>query len=147
VQPAGQLDADTTGLLLTDVGALIHGLTAPRRQVPKVCEVTTRHPVDDAQVARPLAGAVPEVDPMPVRATACEAIGERALRLVITEGLYHQVKLMVAAAGHRVEHLHRSAFRALQLPPDLPLGQWRRHDARTLEAAPGAGGVRAEFSP
>mgnify|MGYP003444864783 CR=1 FL=1 len=36
-----------------------------------------------------------------------------------------QVKRMVAAAGNHVVGLHRSAFGALQLPPDLAPGQWR----------------------
>jgi 16S rRNA pseudouridine516 synthase len=62
---------------------------------------------------------------VPVRAAACEAAGERALRLTLTEGKYHQVKRMVAAAGNRVVALHRSAFGQLVLPPDLAPGQWR----------------------
>ena len=35
-------------------------------------------------------------------AAACEATGERALRLTITEGRYHQVKRMIAAVGNSV---------------------------------------------
>ena len=60
-----------------------------------------------------------------MRAAACEGTGERALRLTITEGRYHQVKRMVAAAGKRVETLHRSAFGPLRLPHDLPPGGWQ----------------------
>ena len=55
-------------------------------------------------------------DPLPVRAAACEASGERQLRLTLTEGKYHQVKRMVAAAGNHVVALQRSSFGALQLP-------------------------------
>ena len=36
---------------------------------------------------------------------------------------------MVAAVGNRVETLHRSAFGALVLPPDLAPGSWRWVDA------------------
>ena len=126
VQPVGRLDEDTTGLLLlTDDGALIHRWTSPKRHLPKVYEVTTKHPVDDAQLAALRAGVVLDDDPAPVRAAACEAAGERHLRLTLTEGKYHQVKRMVAAAGNRVEALHRSAFGALRLPADLAPGQWR----------------------
>jgi 16S rRNA pseudouridine516 synthase len=60
-----------------------------------------------------------------VRAAACSAIGPRRLQLTLTEGKYHQVKRMVAAAGNRVLALQRIAFGALQLPADLPPGQWR----------------------
>jgi 16S rRNA pseudouridine516 synthase len=130
VQSVGRLDEDTTGLLLlTDDGALIHRLTAPKHHVPKVYEVGTKHPVDAAQLERLRAGVVLDDDPKAVRAAACEATGERSLRLTLTEGKYHQVKRMVAAAGNRVETLHRSAFGALKLTPDLASGQWRWVDA------------------
>jgi len=126
VQPIGRLDEDTTGLLLlTDDGALIHRLTSPRHHVPKVYEVRCKHPVDEAQLAALRAGVVLDDDPAPVRAAACEADGTHGLRLTLTEGKYHQVKRMVAAAGNRVEALHRSAFGALVLPADLAPGQWR----------------------
>jgi 16S rRNA pseudouridine516 synthase len=46
VQPIGRLDEDTTGLLLlTDDGKLIHKLTSPKHHVPKVYEVTCKHPL------------------------------------------------------------------------------------------------------
>jgi 16S rRNA pseudouridine516 synthase len=126
VQPIGRLDEDTTGLLLlTDDGALIHRLTSPKHHVPKVYEVTTRHPVDERQLEALRHGVVLDDDPVPVRAAACEARGERALQLTLTEGKYHQVKRMVAAAGNRVEALHRSAFGALTLPAGLTPGQWQ----------------------
>ena len=71
VQPVGRLDADTTGLLLlTDDGALIHRLTSPKKHVPKVYEVGTKHPVDATTAARLLAGVVLDDDPQPVHAGA-----------------------------------------------------------------------------
>lgn len=126
VQPVGRLDQDTTGaLLLTDDGALIHRLTSPKRHVPKVYEATLADPLDARQVERLLQGVVLHDDPKPVRATDASILGERTLRLVLTEGKYHQVKRMVGAVGNRVVALHRSAMGALALPADLPPGQWR----------------------
>jgi 16S rRNA pseudouridine516 synthase len=126
LQPIGRLDEDTTGLLLlTDDGALIHRLTSPKHHVPKVYEVGTKHPVDDVQIARLVAGVVLDDSPTPVRAAAVDPTGERGLRLTLLEGKYHQVKRMVAAAGNRVETLHRSSFGALALPVDMAPGQWR----------------------
>jgi 16S rRNA pseudouridine516 synthase len=126
VQPVGRLDVDTTGLLLlTDDGALIHRLTSPKHHVPKVYEVTLKHAVEPALVAALVAGVMLDDEPLAVRAAAAEATGTHTLRLVLTEGKYHQVKRMVAAAGNRVEALHRSAFGALQLPADLAPGHWR----------------------
>lgn len=134
VQPVGRLDADTTGvLLLTDDGTLLHRLTSPKHHVPKVYEATTKHPLDDAQIARLLTGVVLDDDPKPVRAAAAEAVGPNTLRLTLTEGKYHQVKRMVAAMGNRCEALHRSAFGAITLG-ELAPGQWRWVEEAELDA-------------
>ncbi len=126
VQAIGRLDQDTTGLLLlTDDGQFIHRMGSPKHHVPKVYEVTAKHPVDAGQVSKLLTGVVLDDDPKPVRAAACEATGEHTLRLTLTEGKYHQVKRMLAAVGNRVEALHRSRIGELALPADLAPGQWR----------------------
>jgi 16S rRNA pseudouridine516 synthase len=140
VQPVGRLDADTTGvLLLTDDGALIHRLTSPRHHVPKVYQVGVKHPVTGPQLERLIGGVVLDDDPRPVRAAACAATGERALRLTLTEGKYHQVKRMLAAAGNRVESLHRSAFGPITLEAGPPPGQWRFVEADERAALLGRG--------
>ena len=126
VQAVGRLDQDTTGLLLlSDDGQFIHRMASPRHHVPKVYEAVLRDPVQPAQVQRLLDGVVLDDAPDAVRALQCEATGDRALRLVIAEGRYHQVKRMVAAAGNRVQALHRSCIGGLALPDDLAPGQWR----------------------
>ena len=130
VQAVGRLDQDTSGLLLfTDDGSFIHRMNSPRHEVPKVYEVHTADPVDAVQVARLLEGVVLHDSPQAVRAAACTATGERALRLTLTQGKYHQVKRMVAAVGNQVTALHRSCIGALQLPEDLAPGRWRWLDA------------------
>jgi 16S rRNA pseudouridine516 synthase len=60
-----------------------------------------------------------------VRAAACTQTGDCQLSLTLTEGKYHQVKRMIAAVGNRVEALHRARMGSLELPVDLPAGQWR----------------------
>jgi 16S rRNA pseudouridine516 synthase len=130
VQAVGRLDQDTTGmLLLSDDGQFIHQMSSPKKHSPKVYEVTAKHPLDDKQVQKLLAGVVLDDDPKPVRAAACEIVDPDGaalhLRLTLTEGKYHQVKRMLAAVGNRVEGLHRSRIGALELPQDLAPGQWR----------------------
>jgi 16S rRNA pseudouridine516 synthase len=126
VQAVGRLDQDTTGLLLlTDDGQLLHRLASPRHDVPKVYDVTLKHPAGEGEVQRLLAGVVLDDDPRPVRAQACELSDPHHLRLTLTGGKYHQVKRMVAAVGNRVEALHRSRIGGLELPADLAPGQWR----------------------
>jgi len=125
VQAIGRLDEDTTGVLLfTDDGALIHRLTSPKHHAAKVYEVQCRHPVTAAQVEQLRAGVLLHDEPVTVRAAACEATGPEALRLTLTEGKYHQVKRMIAAAGNRVEALHRSDFAGVRVD-DLAAGGWR----------------------
>ena len=126
VQAVGRLDQDTSGLLLlTDDGKFIHRMSSPKHQVPKVYEVTVKHPLDERQLQRLLDGVVLDDDPKPVRAAACEAVHSHHLCLTLTQGKYHQVKRMLAAVGNRVEALHRSRIGGLVLPTDLPPGQWR----------------------
>jgi 16S rRNA pseudouridine516 synthase len=137
VQPVGRLDADTTGLLLfTDDGALIHRLSSAKKHVPKVYEIATVDPVGDAQIEALRSGVVLHDVPAPVRAAACEQTGQRALRMTLLEGKYHQVKRMVAAAGNTVQRLHRSRYGILALPADLAPGQWRWLDGPTDVVAP-----------
>lgn len=125
VQPVGRLDEDTTGLLLfSDDGQFIHALTSPRRQIPKVYAVTVKHPVDDVLVSALLAGVQLRDEPQPIAAAACERSGAHGLRLTLTGGKYHQVKRMVAAAGNRVETLHRQAVGGYALPEWLPERGW-----------------------
>ena len=125
VQAVGRLDEDTTGLLLlSDDGQFIHTYTSPKKKVPKVYDVTLKHPADAAQVDALLAGVQLNDEPAPIIAAACEILGEHQLRLTVTEGKYHLVKRMIAAAGNRAEHLNRISIGGLQLPADLAPGAW-----------------------
>jgi len=138
VQAVGRLDQDTTGLLLlTDDGKFIHRMSSPKHHVPKVYDVSAKHPVDAAQVEKLLAGVVLDDDPKPVRAAACTQTGENRLSLTLTEGKYHQVKRMVAAVSNRVEALGRSQIGGLALPADLAPGQWRWLSAADLALVSG----------
>lgn len=125
VQPIGRLDEDTTGLLLiTDDGQLNHVLSSAKKKVPKVYLATTKHPLDQAQIDALLTGVLLNDEPLPIVAAGAEIAGEYLLRLTVTEGKYHQVKRMVAAAGNRVEALHRVSIGDFVLPTDLKPGEW-----------------------
>lgn len=125
VQSVGRLDHDTTGLLLlSDDGQFIHTWSSGKKRIPKVYEVTTKHPVDQALVDQLLQGVQLHDEHAPIAAAACQQTGEHNLLLTVTEGKYHQVKRMVAAAGNRVEVLHRRQVGGLTLPADLAVGDW-----------------------
>jgi len=126
VQCVGRLDQDTTGLLLfSDDGRFIHEHTSPKKQIGKTYQVTCKHPITPELVEQLLAGVQLHDEPTPLPARQCRALSEYRLELVINEGKYHQVKRMLAAAGNRVESLHRCSIGGYVLPVDLPVGAWK----------------------
>jgi len=134
VQAVGRLDEDTTGLLLlSDDGQFIHTYTSPKKKVPKVYDVTVKHPLDEAQIGALLSGVQLNDEPAPIAAVSCEMRAERVLRMTVTEGKYHLVKRMLAAAGNRVEQLSRFSVGGLSLPSDLAPGQWKWLENADLE--------------
>lgn len=125
VQCVGRLDQDTTGLLLfTDDGGFLHRATSPAKQLGKTYEVSCKHPVDDAQLAALSQGVQLREESVSIAALKCVQVDAKRLHMTIAEGKYHQVKRMVAAAGNRVEALHRIAIGGFTLPPDLAPGDW-----------------------
>lgn len=137
VQCVGRLDQDTTGLLLlSDDGQFIHQLASPKRHVPKIYHAVVRHALDETQLAALCAGVLLHGETAPSRALAATMLDTHLLALTIDEGKYHQVKRMVAAAGNRVEHLHRTAIGGMTLPATLAPGQWQwleTEDLATLQ--------------
>lgn len=134
VQCIGRLDEDTTGLiLLSDDGQFIHRMSSPKWKVPKVYEVTTKHAVDEKQIAELLQGVQLVDEPAPITALACTRISANIIHMTLAEGKYHQVKRMIAAISNRVEGLKRIRIGELELPVDLAAGEWRWLDEAMLK--------------
>lgn len=133
-QPAlssvGRLDRDTTGLLLfTDDGALLHRIISPKAQVTKVYEATLAQDLRGDEKELFASGTLMlESEREPLAPATLEVLGPRHARLAVTEGRYHQVRRMFAAAGNHVETLQRISIGGLALG-DLPPGEWRALDA------------------
>ena len=133
VQPIGRLDVDTSGLLLlTDNGQCIHVLTSPKHAVPKVYRATLAEPADAGLCERLLAGVLLRDEDETLAATACRLVSPEVLEMTITQGKYHQVRRMIAAAGNHVATLERLAVGDLTLPADLAPGEWRWLDAEGM---------------
>lgn len=126
IAPVGRLDRDTTGLLLlTDDGPLLHRLTSPKHHVPKTYEATLARPLDGNEGELFASGTLLlRSETTPLLPARLEPTGTHSARLTITEGRYHQVRRMFAAAGNHVECLRRVAVGGLCLG-DLAEGQWR----------------------
>ena len=103
----GRLDKDTSGLvLITDDGALLHTIIAPRARIAKRYR---------ARLARPLRGDEADIlaagtlmlagETRPLLPAALEVHGDD-VTVTIEEGRYHQVRRMFAALSNHVEALH-----------------------------------------
>ncbi|MEO8747425.1 MAG: pseudouridine synthase [Rhodanobacter sp.] len=122
----GRLDRDTSGLLLfTDDGALLHRIISPKSQVSKVYEATLAQDLRGDEVGLFASGTLMlESEREPLAPARLDVSGPRHARLAVTEGRYHQVRRMFAAAGNHVETLQRVSVGALTLG-DLAPGEWR----------------------
>jgi 16S rRNA pseudouridine516 synthase len=135
LEAVGRLDADTTGLLLlSDSGTFNHFLTSPKKHVPKTYRVGTKHPISPEQIAKLKAGVELRGEDGTTLPATLELLGENLCDLTVEEGKYHQVKRMFAAAGNRVESIHRIAIGPIRLEETLPSGQWRWLEEAELSA-------------
>jgi 23S rRNA pseudouridine2605 synthase len=131
VVPVGRLDADTTGaLLLTNDGPLAHRLAHPRYGVEKVYEAEVEGEPSAGALERLQEGI--ELDDGPTAPAVARRLGPGKVELTLHEGRKHQVKRMLAAVGHPVTRLHRSAYAGLTLE-GLEPGAWRRLEPPEVE--------------
>ncbi|MBU4433946.1 MAG: rRNA pseudouridine synthase [Alphaproteobacteria bacterium] len=121
----GRLDKDTSGLILiTDDGDYLHRVISPKRHVPKTYLATLDRPLQGGEGALFAAGELMlEGEEKPLLPAQLAVIDPHHARLTITEGRYHQVRRMFAAAGNHVVQLHRERIGGLSLPADLEAGQ------------------------
>jgi 23S rRNA pseudouridine2605 synthase len=125
----GRLDADTEGLLLlTNDGELAHRLAHPGHGVPKTYLAAVSGPLA-RDVGHRLRRGVEIGEGPPVRLDSfrvVDAAGRRVLvEIVLHEGRKHVVKLALAAVGHPVDQLVRTAIGPIQLG-SLRAGRSRR---------------------
>jgi len=127
ISTIGRLDKQTTGLLLlTDDGVLLHRVISPKRHVAKVYRAGLARPLTGTEGALFASGElVLEGEDKPLAPAVLEVVSPTEALLTVTEGRYHQVRRMFAAAGNHVEALHRERLGGLVLPADLAPGQWR----------------------
>lgn len=126
--PAGRLDKDTEGfVLITDDGELSHRILSPKRHIPKTYHARIDGPVTEEMLQGFCTGVVLEDD------TVCQQASLRVIEegenplceVVLTQGMYHQVKRMFLSYGRRVLWLKRVAMGGLALDPALSSGETR----------------------
>ena len=134
--PAGRLDKTSTGfVLLTDDGTFAHDILAPKRHVSKTYTVVLDTPLTE-EMRTGFAAGVTLADGTalsPAEVTALSADG-LTVRVVLRQGVYHQIKRMFGVYGAGVNGLHRDAIGGLALDAALAPGQWRElSDAEVAE--------------
>ena len=121
----GRLDKNTTGLMmLTNDGVLSHKLLAPKTHVEKEYYFEVKFPLSDKDISDLERG----IDIGGYVTAPCKVIrkGERSANIILTEGKYHQIKLMLEGVHNQVMLLKRIRFDKLVLNEgELPEGQWR----------------------
>ena len=98
-------------------------LTHPKKHVPKVYQIQTVDPITDEQIQQLEQGVELRNEKGLFAATDVQRLAEHALKITVHQGVYHQVKRMLAAVGNKVERLHRAQVGQLVLN-DLPEGEW-----------------------
>ena len=127
ISTVGRLDKDTSGLLLmTDDGALLHKIIAPRSHVTKRYDVTLDRPLRGNEAEIFAAGTLMlDSETTPLLPVPMEVVSPTRAFVTLIEGRYHQVRRMFAAVGNHVTALHRDRIGSLMLPDDLQAGQFR----------------------
>lgn len=132
--PCGRLDKNTLGLvLLTNNGPLAHALLSPKRHVEKVYRFECAHPLTAETVAQ-LEGGV-DIGGYVTKPCTIRMDGETAGEIMLSEGKYHQIKLMWNAVDNRILYLERIRFANLTLS-GVARGEWRMltdEEIKTLE--------------
>jgi 23S rRNA pseudouridine2605 synthase len=128
VYPVGRLDFETEGLLiLTNDGELAAKLTHPRHGVARVYEARVLGVPDAHDLDRLSRGVTVEGQRM--TAAGVHILPGRdkrysILKITLREGRNRQVRTMLEAIGHPVDHLKRVAIGPIR-DSRLTLGRWR----------------------
>jgi 16S rRNA pseudouridine516 synthase len=127
ISTIGRLDKQTSGLLLlTDDGDLLHRVISPKRHVKKTYRARLARPLDGTEGDLFASGDLMlEGEDKPLASAELDVVSETEALLTVTEGRYHQVRRMFAAAGNHVEELHRERLGGLSLPDGMAPGEWK----------------------
>lgn len=135
VFPVGRLDYDTAGaLLLTNDGELGNRIIHPSFEINKTYEATVKGRPDVDKLRQLEEGILldgKKTWPARVRILA-EGRHQTTVELIIHEGKKRQVRRMLAAIGHPVIALKRTAYGGLKLG-NLASGRYRLLTRKELE--------------
>jgi 23S rRNA pseudouridine2604 synthase len=121
--PIGRLDKDSEGLiLLTSNGDIVNELLRSENNHEKEYLVAVNRPVTDGFLAGMARGV--RIHGQMTKPCRTQKIAKFGFRIVLTQGLNRQIRLMAAAFGYRVRQLCRVRIVNVKLGA-LRVGQWR----------------------
>lgn len=133
VVPVGRLDKDTEGVLLfTNDGALLHKLISPKSNICKIYYAKYEGEFKEEVVDKFKVG-IELKDGTICKSAVFENIGHGECRITITEGMYHQVKRMLAACGLHVTYLRRESFAGITCDK-MEIGQFKEYKGELYES-------------
>lgn len=122
--PCGRLDKNTLGLMiLTNNGPLSHKLLAPKSHVSKKYKFVAEDNVTHEDVTRLENGV--DIGGYVTAPCKVEMINSKEGYITLTEGKYHQIKLMLKAVCNKILYLERVTFGPIALDETLKRGEWR----------------------
>ncbi len=130
--PCGRLDKNTHGfVLLTNHGELSHFLLSPKHHVKKEYYLESKFPLSEEDRKVLESG----VDIGGYTTAPCEVklLGEKSAMITLTEGKYHQIKLMLGAVHNQITYLKRISFAEIALDSELSEGSWRYLSENEIE--------------
>ncbi len=141
----GRLDTDSEGLLLiTNDGALGQRLTHPSYKLPKTYEVQLDRDFDFALADKLKKGLI--VEGKRAKMDEVHKIGPVTVKVVLTQGIKRQIRMMFLILGYKVKRLVRTQIGGLRLGR-LPVGQWDILTESDVENYFGAARLKAEPAP
>jgi len=125
---SGRLDRNTTGLvILSNDGRWSRSLFEPSRKVAKVYEVQLDGELETSMIKDFERGFYFPTEAKTTRPAKLTILGPSRGRVVLEEGMYHQIKRMFSRVGRKVIALHRHSVGPYELG-DLQEGQFRAID-------------------
>jgi 16S rRNA pseudouridine516 synthase len=110
-------------MILTNNGPLAHKLLSPKNHVDKKYRFTVKFPISESDVAELESGV--DIGGYFTAPCKVEMVGERDGYITLTEGKYHQIKLMAEAVHNQITYLERVTFGPILLDGSLERGEWR----------------------
>ncbi|MBQ7740312.1 MAG: rRNA pseudouridine synthase [Eubacterium sp.] len=124
--PAGRLDKDTTGfVLITDDGEFAHNILSPKKHIEKAYTALLDKPVNENVIKDFEAGmSLGEEKLLPARLKTLNE-NNTEVEIIISQGIYHQIKRMFLKHGITVLELKRTSLGSLTLDKNLKEGESR----------------------